>query len=266
MRLIHYPDVFDLQASVINDPEGNIRSAIARYPLGAIVNGIAIFQGKRDARTLPDGVDARYLLGIVKNVSANNEGLKIIAASPPHDVARDILAFPPPELPIVEAIASTPLFGAEGNLLQGPGLHGGDRLWLQPDAHLRALDVPEAPDATDVTVARAFLSDELLCDFPLVDDGDRAHAIAALLLPFARRLIDGPTPLHVVEAPSAGSGKGLFSNLVSLIATGRPCDGRTLPVGSRPESSTSRQTSAMRAALVPPFCQGKSSRSSSAGK
>jgi len=155
----------------------------------------------------------------------------IFAATPPHDVARDLLAFPPPELPTVEAIASTALFGAKGMLLQRPGLHAGDRLWLQPDIHLGALDVPEQPDATDVTVARAFLADELLCDFPFVDDGDRAHAIAALLLPFARRLIDGPTPLHVVEAPSAGSGKGLFSNLVSLIATGRPCDGRTLPVG-----------------------------------
>lgn len=62
------------------DPQGNIRDAIARYPLDAIVDGIATFEGKRDARTLPDGVDGRYLLGIVRNMAQQNEGLQITEA------------------------------------------------------------------------------------------------------------------------------------------------------------------------------------------
>lgn len=56
------------------DPERHVRLAIAGYPRDPIVNGIAIFHGKRRANTLPDGVDARYLLGIVKNVTAKTEG------------------------------------------------------------------------------------------------------------------------------------------------------------------------------------------------
>jgi hypothetical protein len=56
------------------DPERHIRIAIAGYPKSAIVDGILIFETKRRAETLPDGVDARYLLGIVKNVAANTEG------------------------------------------------------------------------------------------------------------------------------------------------------------------------------------------------
>jgi hypothetical protein len=56
------------------DPERHIRIAIAGYPKTAIASGIAIFEGKRCAGTLPDGVDARYLLGIVKNVTAKAEG------------------------------------------------------------------------------------------------------------------------------------------------------------------------------------------------
>ena len=56
------------------DPERNFRVAIAAYPLDAIVDGIAIFEGKRLAKTLPEGVDARYLLGIVRNVAAQAEG------------------------------------------------------------------------------------------------------------------------------------------------------------------------------------------------
>jgi hypothetical protein len=62
------------------DPERHIRLAIARYPLDAIVDGIAIFEGKLHARTLPDGVDARYLLGIVRNVAAKTEGEHVAEA------------------------------------------------------------------------------------------------------------------------------------------------------------------------------------------
>jgi hypothetical protein len=60
------------------DPERHIRLAIAGYPRVAIINGIGIFRTKKRASTLPDGVDARYLLGIVKNVSAKTE-LEILA-------------------------------------------------------------------------------------------------------------------------------------------------------------------------------------------
>ena len=50
------------------DPERHIRDAIACYRRDSIHSGIAIFEGKRAAGTLPAGVDARYLLGIVRNV------------------------------------------------------------------------------------------------------------------------------------------------------------------------------------------------------
>ncbi len=56
------------------DPERHLRIAIAGHPKSAIASGVAIFAGKRRAGTLPDGVDARYLLGIVKNVTAKTEG------------------------------------------------------------------------------------------------------------------------------------------------------------------------------------------------
>jgi hypothetical protein len=60
------------------DPHRHIRIAIAGYPKDAIVDGLWIFAGKRRANTLPEGVDARYLLGIVKNIAAKTEG-EIIA-------------------------------------------------------------------------------------------------------------------------------------------------------------------------------------------
>ena len=56
------------------DPERHIRIAIAGHSSDAIVDGVAIFEGKRIAKTLPDGADARYLLGIVRNIDAQTEG------------------------------------------------------------------------------------------------------------------------------------------------------------------------------------------------
>ena len=62
------------------DPERHFRNAIAAYPLDDIVDGIAVFDGKRNKATLPDGVDARYLLGIVRNVHHVHESHAITDA------------------------------------------------------------------------------------------------------------------------------------------------------------------------------------------
>jgi hypothetical protein len=62
------------------DPERHFRDAIACYPRDTIVDAIAIFAGKRTAGTLPEGVDARYLLGIVKNVHHLHEAEPITEA------------------------------------------------------------------------------------------------------------------------------------------------------------------------------------------
>ncbi len=58
----------------LDDLTGNHRLAIACYPLDDIVAGLAVFEGKHDAGSLPDGVDGRYLLGIVRNLAQQREG------------------------------------------------------------------------------------------------------------------------------------------------------------------------------------------------
>jgi len=55
------------------DPEQHFASAIARYGRDAVLEGIAIFDAKKAAGTLPDDIDVRYLLGIVRNVASDNE-------------------------------------------------------------------------------------------------------------------------------------------------------------------------------------------------
>jgi putative DNA primase/helicase len=60
----------------------------------------------------------------------------------------------------------------------------------------------------------------VLHDFPFVSQSDRAHAVALMLLPFVRDLIDGPTPLHDIEAPTPGSGKGLLTRCLLMPGVG----------------------------------------------
>jgi hypothetical protein len=72
----------------------------------------------------------------------------------------------------------------------------------------------------EVEIARGLILDDLLGDFPFVEDADRAQAVGLLLLPFVRDLIDGATPNHLIEAPVPGSGKGLCADCLLLPAVG----------------------------------------------
>lgn len=62
------------------DPEWRVRSVIACYPRDAIIDAIAIFGTKQQRASLPDGADARYLLGIVRNVHHEHEADPITQA------------------------------------------------------------------------------------------------------------------------------------------------------------------------------------------
>ena len=152
----------------------------------------------------------------------------VLDTTPPKDVARDMLVNPDDELPPLEAVVATPVFDAEGRLVSRPGYHQGARLWLHVAPDFEVPDVPERPTTADVAAARALLLDELLVDFPFAADSDRAHAVAALVLPFVRRMVAGCTPLHLIEAPTPGSGKGLLADVIAIVAMGRACDPTTI--------------------------------------
>lgn len=154
-------------------------------------------------------------------IRVNDKGASSV--TPPKDLARDLLAYPAPRLPRLEAILRTPVFAASGELLCKDGYHAGHGLWLEGISSLGLPAIPQAPSRDDITRARRLICDDLLGEFPFVNDADQAHLLAALLLPAVRRLIEGVTPLHVISAPIAGSGKGLLCDVTSICHTGRPC-------------------------------------------
>ena len=65
----------------LDDPLGHELTATARYPLDAVVEAIAIFEGRRRAGTLSEEKStARYLRGIAKNIAEEREGWEIALA------------------------------------------------------------------------------------------------------------------------------------------------------------------------------------------
>jgi hypothetical protein len=129
-------------------------------------------------------------------------------------VVKDILSYPAwPDLPPLVGIVTAPTFAPDGTLVTEAGYNPATRLYYHKNG-LKIGDV--TPTADNVTAAKNLILHNLLIDFPFADQASAAHAVALLLLPFVRSIIDGPTPLHLTDAPTIGTGKGLL-NLVATL-------------------------------------------------
>lgn len=148
-----------------------------------------------------------------------------IEQPPPPVVMHDMLADPEPPLPPLNRITRAPAFSVDGALSTAPGYHPDSRHYYAARG-LEVADVPARPTREAVDAALDFLLAELLSDFPFAgpQDGicEAAHAVSCLLNPFVRDMIDGPTPMYLIEAPAAGSGKGLLAHVLMLPALGGP--------------------------------------------
>jgi putative DNA primase/helicase len=148
-----------------------------------------------------------------------DRGERII--DPPLSVVKNVLSLPGYDLPTLRGIATAPFFTRAGQLVVEPGYHPEVGLYLDLPASFSVAEVPTTPTSDDLGRATALIC-ELLWDFPFVDPSSQAHAFGLMLTPFVREIIDGPTPLHGIDAPTAGTGKGLLADLVARVATGEP--------------------------------------------
>ncbi|MAG63524.1 hypothetical protein CMO84_08390 [Candidatus Woesearchaeota archaeon] len=139
---------------------------------------------------------------------------------PPSAVVTDVLATPTLPFPPLTRLVEVPVFAPDGTLQTTPGHHPASQTYYQPPTGFVLPVVPDQPTPADLDRARSLLCDDLLGEFPFTSDAEQANAIALLLLPFARDLIDGPTPLHLIEAPTPGSGKGLLADVLTAPAMG----------------------------------------------
>jgi len=114
--------------------------------------------------------------------------------------------------PAVRGIAMTPTLTRDT-----PGYDPTSRtlLTFPPDMFPAA---PPNPSKEDALNALARLEHPLR-GFPFVDDGAKAVALSAMLSAVVRAEL-GTCPMHVFDAPAAGSGKSKLADIVGILATG----------------------------------------------
>jgi putative DNA primase/helicase len=176
-------------------------------------------EGRPVAATLTEE-RLRHMLARLADWRRMNAKGELVPAPPPTAVVKSVLATPDPGLPVLVGIVNTPVFGRNGTLLTAPGYHPDARLLYVPAPGFEVPPIPARPTPADVAAARNLICDELLGDFPFVSPAERAHAVAMLLLGFLRGMVDGPTPLHLIEKPSPGTGATLMVDAIATILTG----------------------------------------------
>jgi putative DNA primase/helicase len=142
-------------------------------------------------------------------------------AAPSLRLVRDLLAAPSYPLPLLLSIVQVPVFAPDGTLHIHPGYHPEARSFYAPAPGFTLPVVPNSPSTADVERARSLILDDLLGDFPFCSEAERANAVALLLDRYVRNMIDGVTPLRLIEAPTPGSGKGLLADVLLRPTVGR---------------------------------------------
>ena len=156
---------------------------------------------------------------------------EVTSVSPPKDLAQNILAVPDLPFPPLRGIVEVPVLRPDGSILADPGYDPTTKLYYHPLPG-PAFDpiIPSNPDQQDAVNSVNFILDELLSDFPFVDEASRANTLAALLTPIVRHVIVGPVPMGLFDAPQAGTGKTKLAEIIGMISTGRWTPMRTPPM------------------------------------
>lgn len=152
--------------------------------------------------------------------SETEGGWRKVPTFPVSAVATDITLRHAERFPVLEEFSRAPVFDRQFRLISTPGYDARARLYADISDFELPQKVPSEPTDADVKEARRWLVDEMLVDFPFVDQASRANACAAVLAPFVRQSFRGPIPLHLIESPTAGTGKGLLASVISQPSTG----------------------------------------------
>ena len=159
-------------------------------------------------------------------VREGKDGFERKPAYPPIAVVRDVLARADLQFPVLNTIVEAPIFAADGSLHTTLGYQRASLAYYAPKPGFTVPDVPERPTDADIRRAKNVIED-LIGDFPFIREAERAHAVGLLLLPFARLLINGPTPLHLIEKPVPGTGATLLADALLYPTTGHPISAMT---------------------------------------
>lgn len=136
-------------------------------------------------------------------------------SSPTMRVLQDILAYPSyPGIPTLDSIVTAPVFSPDGTIQTKPGYDPKTHLFYHCETPIKIGDI--SPTDENIKRAKSIIFDDILVDFRFDDKASKTNAIALMIQPFVRPIIDGPMPMAAIESPTPGTGKGLLANVVTL--------------------------------------------------
>ncbi|MBN8521502.1 MAG: hypothetical protein J0L77_06370 [Alphaproteobacteria bacterium] len=121
------------------------------------------------------------------------------------------------KFPPLKGFVNAPTLRQDGSILQTPGYDAASHIIYEPMG-IAFEEIPENPTKEDAEAALQKILSPFE-HFPFTTDSSRSVIIAALLTALIRRNIK-TAPLVAIDAPTAGTGKSLLAEIVSIIATG----------------------------------------------
>ncbi|MGB0383810.1 MAG: hypothetical protein ACPGWR_03220 [Ardenticatenaceae bacterium] len=146
-----------------------------------------------------------------------NRNGELVFDFPHHRVAKHVLVRDNwLDFPALKKVVLHPLVGPDGTIEFGPGYLPNSRAYYSP---YKAVELGDTtPTAPNIAKAKALIIEDLLGDFPLVDDGSIAQAIALYLQAIVKPYIGSNTPLYMIDAPRPDSGKTLLGQVLLSLA------------------------------------------------
>lgn len=117
-----------------------------------------------------------------------------------------------PSVPMVTGIASCPMLRADGSIAIEPGYDKATGLYIENMERYPTLMEPDAAVEFLVDVVR---------DFPFDTPAHHSAWVSFLITMLARPAFAGTPPLHLFDANAPGVGKGLITDVATIIVEGR---------------------------------------------
>lgn len=149
---------------------------------------------------------------------AKKQRKKLVPVDPPTDATTAYLARVGNwRLRFLKGVIQAPTLRPDGTVLQDKGYDTATGLLYDP-GRTEFERVPDHPTKEDARAALELLKRPFR-EFPFDGEPHRSVALAAVMTALVRRMFPA-APLFAIDAPTAGSGKSLLSELVCIIATG----------------------------------------------
>ncbi len=154
---------------------------------------------------------------------------KPVPIDPPKELAEKMLSRTGgylPLLPRVLGVICAPTLRPDGSVLHEPGYDLATQRYHTPTSKVTLSPALMGKPTRDDALAAVKLLIDLLGEFPFASEVDRSVGLSLLVTPAVRTALRF-SPMHLIRAALAGSGKSFLVNLAHVILSGRFCPAST---------------------------------------